>query len=349
MSRKKPSLQGALTAGLKPPRLPDGLAREPAPRPSVQSEDPRPFAGGADRSRRSVLVELAAIGGGWRLRLEINHDKVAEIADSMATLGLQSPILVGLDPDDPGLYPLIAGAHRLEAAHLLGWTSIEAFVIDRTAEERLLIEIDENYARAELTPLDRGRFAAKRKALYAALHGDPRGGNRKSATGPKIKSEKISRLNFLEDTARQTGLTPRAVQRAVKIGVGIPDGLAAALAATPIAGREGDLYAIAGMTPAEQRGLAAGLATCTKRPATLKALTASMDPAPQAAQSRPKPAAAEKPPADEAGAPEDATAPRRLKQAWMAAGPAERRDFIAWLSGRGDLPGARRGRKNRAG
>ena len=166
MSRKNPSLLQAVTETHR--RRGPGIAKPPAtPRPELaEGADPRrPFAGGPDRSRRSVLVEIEAITLGHRLRLELDRAKVAEIADSMAGLGLQSPILLAFDPDDPGRFLLIAGAHRLEAARGLGWTSIEAFVIDRTPEEQRLIEIDENYARAELTPLDRARFVTRREAL----------------------------------------------------------------------------------------------------------------------------------------------------------------------------------------
>jgi len=69
---------------------------------------------------------------------KLNAEKVSELANSFVLLGQLEPITV--DPN--GI--LLAGWHRLEAARLLGWTSIEATVFEGGDLERELIEIDEN-------------------------------------------------------------------------------------------------------------------------------------------------------------------------------------------------------------
>ena len=135
--------------------------------------------------RRSLPVQLAQIRVADRLRLVLDEATVATIAGSMAELGLQSPVLLrpwraaGSDAwgrEDAGLFALVAGAHRLDAARRLGWAHIEALIVEGTPDEVRLIEIDENLARAELTVLDRARFLAARKRIYLRLHPERRRG-----------------------------------------------------------------------------------------------------------------------------------------------------------------------------
>ena len=59
-----------------------------------------------------------------RDRSDIIPDDVRELADSMRELGLLTAITLD------STYTLIAGLHRLEAAKLLGWKSIECIVLD---------------------------------------------------------------------------------------------------------------------------------------------------------------------------------------------------------------------------
>ena len=61
--------------------------------------------------------------------------------------------------------------HRVAACRALGWTEIDAIVIETT--ERLqadLIEIDENLCRSELTAGQRSSFTKWRKSIWEALH-----------------------------------------------------------------------------------------------------------------------------------------------------------------------------------
>ena len=97
--------------------------------------------------RRSLPVQLAQIRVADRLRLVLDEATVATIAGSMAELGLQSPVLLrpwraagpeGSDAwgrEDAGLFALVAGAHRLDAARRLGWAHIEALIVEGTPDE----------------------------------------------------------------------------------------------------------------------------------------------------------------------------------------------------------------------
>ena len=174
--------------------------------------------------RRSLPVQLAQIRVADRLRLALDEATVATLAASMEELGLQSPVLLrpwraagpeGSDAwgrEDAGLFALVAGAHRLEAARRLGWTHIEAMIVEGTPDEVRLIEIDENLARAELTVLDRARFLATRKRIHERMYpAQHRGGDRKSIDyAGENQSAKFALRSFSHDAMAHTGLSRRA-------------------------------------------------------------------------------------------------------------------------------------------
>lgn len=100
----------------------------------------------------------------------IRQEKVDELADSIRTLGLMSPIIVSQDN------VLISGMHRLLACQRVGMTDIDAIVkplVSTNERDRLIIslmEIDENLKRNDLTVLERGEHLAARKKIYEDLH-----------------------------------------------------------------------------------------------------------------------------------------------------------------------------------
>ena len=77
-------------------------------------------------------------------RRDVDQEKVEELAESIKEVGLINPITLTED------YTLIAGAHRLEACKLLGYTEIEANVLSIDNLRAELAEIDENLIRSEL-------------------------------------------------------------------------------------------------------------------------------------------------------------------------------------------------------
>lgn len=255
------------------------MARAPDLRAAVRSiegpaEAGRPAPGGSPqivaRTRRILPIDLSAIRIDRRLRA-IDREAVARLARSMADIGQQSPVTVRPDPGDPALFVLVAGAHRVEAARSLGLPQIEAIVIDADDGEYRLIEIDENLMRADLTTLDRARFLAERKKVYLDLHPDKRrGGDRRSPAA--TRADPREHASWAEEASEQISLSPRAVQRAVRIGEGIPDELARELADTPIARREGDLYRLARMSEEDQARALDILRDTEPPPGTLAAL-----------------------------------------------------------------------------
>ncbi len=142
---------------------------------------PQPAADGAmppadtSLARRVIPIALAEIHASDRRR-PVDPEQVQVIAESIGEIGLQSPIAVRLDPADTAGYRLVAGAHRIAAAAELGWTRIDGLVVDGSDDELALMEIDENLARAEPTPLDRALFLAERKAIFERVHPPPKRG-----------------------------------------------------------------------------------------------------------------------------------------------------------------------------
>ena len=284
--------------------------------------------------RRSLPVQLAQIRVADRLQLALDEAKVATIAGSMTELGLQSPVLLrpwraagpeGSDAwgrEDVGLFALVAGAHRLEAARRLGWVHIEALIVEGRPDEVRLIEIDENLARAELTVLDRARFLAARKRIHERMNpAQHRGGDRKSIEyAEESRSAKFALRSFSHDAMAHTGLSRRAVYRAVEIGKGLDDQAAADLAGTGLADREGDLHALSRIPASKQRVIAA-LCRASPRGATLGKALAALE----GRGKRAKTTTGGRTPAGAGLA--------ALQRAWRGADEETRRRFLDWIEG----------------
>lgn len=300
------------------PRAPDlsaAVSAMPTPAtasPPARDRDPTAPTLIAARTRRVLPINLVAIQLDNRLR-PIDRKAVRRIALSMSEIGQQTPISVRPHPDDPALFVLISGAHRVEAARDLAYEQIEAIVIDTGEHEHRLIEIDENLMRAELTHLDRGRFLAERKRIYFELHPTRRhGGDRRSETFADARQAgDDDDSGWTAETAERTSLSPRTLQRAVAIGEGIPEPLARAIATTPLANREGDLYRLSRMPEDEQ---ARALDTLLAAPEPPKTLSAVLGPA---------------------ASPQPKDPLKRIKRAWTALEDESKAEFMSWIEDNG--------------
>jgi N6-adenosine-specific RNA methylase IME4/ParB-like chromosome segregation protein Spo0J len=154
-----------------------------------------------------------------RLRA-LRPEKVAEIAESIQVqpTGLLQPIVVR--PRGRGSFWLVAGRHRLEAVRELGLDRISAVILDGLdADAALLVEIDENLVRADLSPAERAMHVGRRKELYEKLHPE----TKPTKAGGPGRAKKTRRQNgddiaerFTKDAAKKTGRSERSVQREVE-------------------------------------------------------------------------------------------------------------------------------------
>lgn len=91
-----------------------------------------------------MLVPISNI----KIKKRVRHDlgNLEDLKDSLRTYGLLNPITLNRK------YELIAGERRLQAAKQLGWTNINANIIDNLTEvEQLEMELEENNQRKEFT------------------------------------------------------------------------------------------------------------------------------------------------------------------------------------------------------
>jgi len=73
-----------------------------------------------------VSVPIEQIYVPQKLRKPVDAQKVESIAESIAEIGQQSPILVRRDSER---FVLVSGLHRLEACRALGETTIKANIV----------------------------------------------------------------------------------------------------------------------------------------------------------------------------------------------------------------------------
>ena len=91
-----------------------------------------------------MLVPIEKIKVKKRVRKDLGS--LADLKDSLRTYGLLNPITIN------SKYELIAGERRLTAAKEIGWTNINANIVDNLTEiEQLEMEIEENNQRKEFT------------------------------------------------------------------------------------------------------------------------------------------------------------------------------------------------------
>lgn len=91
------------------------------------------------------------------IRRAINEAGIRELAEDLKQRGLLEPIVVRMDGKTP---VLIAGLRRLKAAESLGWTEIEAHVVDVTEADGRAAQLAENVKREDLNPLDHANAIA---------------------------------------------------------------------------------------------------------------------------------------------------------------------------------------------
>jgi ParB family chromosome partitioning protein len=101
-------------------------------------------------------------------RVHFDEDRLNELAESIKTYGVLSPILVR-PSKTPGRYTVIAGERRFRASTQLGLATIPALVdqdSDTSGERTLAMQLVENLQRADLSPLERAHAIGALKETY---------------------------------------------------------------------------------------------------------------------------------------------------------------------------------------
>lgn len=179
---------------------------------------------------------------------------VEALSDLFGSQGQQAPIEVIAAGDR---YRLVFGNHRLAAARLLGWGKITASVkaADAFASEAELIlrEIAENFARRELSILDRAVDIARWREVYEAAHVLNKGGRKRKDADPEELSAKFA-LSFSDAAQKAFGLSRRSIFNAnaiASIGADLRD----RIALLPVADNQSDLLLLAGQSADRQEAI----------------------------------------------------------------------------------------------
>ncbi|EJF87155.1 ParB/RepB/Spo0J family partition protein [Bartonella rattimassiliensis] len=122
----------------------------------------------------------------------VDDEHAKALAQSMAREGLMNPITVRHTPNaKEGNYTLIAGAHRLRAAELLGYSKIDAVVVKADKDNAALLEVAENLFRNELSVIDRALFVQTYRELWEKKYGEiKRGGDH----GNQYTKDKVAKV-----------------------------------------------------------------------------------------------------------------------------------------------------------
>ena len=178
-----------------------------------------------DAYSKDGRVALDRIEVGGRLR-PVSEAGVLSVLASVEELGilkdpihlrLRRPLPVGRGgmPTDRERLVLIAGAHRLEVARRLGWEDIPATVWECSDDWAALMEVDDNLAGSELSPLDTAIFLVERKRIYERLHPEAR-----HRTFKGNQHREVNELSsFTSVTAEKFGISPRQVQKMIAAGL----------------------------------------------------------------------------------------------------------------------------------
>ncbi len=220
------------------------------------SDPVRPTASGYSATFPAMIHAIDATD---RLR-PVDQARVEALAASMSEIGLQQPIIVRPGLDGSNTLRLVAGAHRLAVAQMLGWTEITAIWSDLNDEQARLVEIDENLIRNELSELDRALFLAERKRIYEGLHPETVQGKAKKPKGLGKVANLATFSRYSKDAAKATGFSERTIQRAVALAEALSPEAIASIRRTKLADNQAQLLALAALEPAHQAIVAEAIA-----------------------------------------------------------------------------------------
>ncbi|PHK95378.1 plasmid partitioning protein RepB [Pseudoroseomonas rhizosphaerae] len=246
-----------LLAGLTEPKLTAVNSEVPTPRPAAFPFAGRGAVGAVTRSiddlaskanaarelearliSGQVIVELdpASIEASFMAdRMAQDDEEYRVLKDSIAQGGQDSPILVRPHPERPGRFQVAFGHRRLRAAAELG-RPVRAVVRPLTDRELVLAQGQENSARANLSFIERARFAHRleeagydRETIMLALSADKTTISRLITVVQRVPAAVIDAIGPAPGTGRDRWVElAAACQRSPRA-----DGLAARLDAAP--------------------------------------------------------------------------------------------------------------------
>jgi ParB family chromosome partitioning protein len=168
-------------------------------------------------------VKVMDIREGDRYRKEMGD--IDALAESIRTLGLlQPPVIVKDTTTAVPSWRLVAGARRLAAVRKLGWSSVQAVVVDNLHDALAFLraERDENICRKDFTPSEAvaiGKALEELERAQArerqAQAGPAEGKGRKTTGSGKLPEAVAGRTR--DKVAEAVGLSGRTYEKAKKV------------------------------------------------------------------------------------------------------------------------------------
>jgi ParB family chromosome partitioning protein len=189
-----------------------------------------------------------------RLR-DVDDDHALAIQTSIVQHGLLNPVTVRSTPNGKAPYTLVAGAHRFRAIELLEDAEIDTIVVKADQLGAVLLEIEENLFRNDLSVMDRAVFVQTYRDTWEKKHGKiTRGGDQtvKLTVCPVDVLAENAERGFAEACANRLGVSKASVERLQRIATNLPAAVRKSIVGTPIADNQSQLLKLAKLPP-EQR------------------------------------------------------------------------------------------------
>ena len=224
-----------------------------------------------------------------RLR-NVDEDHALAIQASIVEHGLLNPVTVRSTPNGKQKYVLVAGAHRMRAITLLDEAHIDVMVVKADADEAVLIEIEENLFRNDLSVMDRAVFVQTYRDFWEKTRSpiNPKGGRPKNSvnltelgTSPVDLLAQEASNGFSVACAERLGCSIAKIERLNKIAQNLPREVRQAISGTPIADNQSQLLKLAKLEPAKR---AKAHIAIKEMDGDFKAAIALLDPPPAARQ-----------------------------------------------------------------
>ena len=220
-------------------------------------------------------IALEDIAVPERLRA-VDEDHALAIQTSIVQHGLINPITVRRTPNARGgKFTLVAGAHRMRAVALNDETQIDAIIVEADRLTAVLMEVEENLFRNDLSALDRAISVHAYREVWEQKHGKITAGNPEFSNSGKLPqlagggdqrgnlplcptdviAEEAAR-GFANYCAERMGLSEDQIKRANRIAQKLPADLKLRLQGTPIADNQSALLKLA-KVPADKLANAA--------------------------------------------------------------------------------------------
>lgn len=196
-----------------------------------------------------------------RLRA-VDDDHALAIQASITQHGQFNPVTVRMTPNGERHYTLVAGAHRYRAIELLGQEEeIDVLIVKADKDQSILLEIEENLFRNDLSVLDRSVFVETYREQWEKVNGKINSKGGRPKTGQSLTSfsespvglvEEEVRKGFSEVCADRLGVSVTSVKYLSQISK-LPKKIRETIANTPIADNQSQLLKLAKLPPEKQK------------------------------------------------------------------------------------------------